>query len=241
MLEVLQKYQPISIGDLQKYNFNNRRDKRYIVSRERALSILDEMSREYKLLEVEGDSVINYETSYYDTKDFDLYCKKWNRENYNIRLRSYSTSRLSFIDIKHTISDSIVSKYHNEYTSDQRFQKMVEESTPYLFSTLEEKIAIHFNRFTFVDCKNQEKVTIDIDLGFTTKDKFESIPDLAIIEVKSCKRFYTSKFRPIIGRYNLSTSNCSKYCLGVSLMYPEVVMENRICKLIPARERLLAL
>lgn len=223
MLECLDLYESVTLDDLKLLDIKNRRDTRYVLTKDKALELLSEIDKKYKLLEVEGDRVIGYETSYYDTYDFLLFNEhlKGRGKKYNIRLRSYSTSRDSFIDIKESCKGKHVNKTVLPYKSEANFKKVLQNVTPYNLFRLEEKISVHFNRFTFVDIDNREKFTIDLDLGFTTRSSFESLSSIAIIEVKSSKRFYFSKIRQLLKKHSIETSRISKYCLGISLMYPD--------------------
>lgn len=223
MLECLDLYESVSLNELKLLDIKNRRDTRYVLTKEKALELLSEIDKRYKLLEVEGDRVIGYETSYYDTYDFALFNEhlKGRGKKYNIRLRSYSTSRDTYIDIKESSKGKYVSKTVMPYKSEADFKKVLQNVTPYNLFRLEEKISVHFNRFTFVDIDNSEKFTIDLDLGFTTSNSFESLTSMAIIEVKSSKRFYISKIKQLLKKHRINTGIISKYCLGISLMYPD--------------------
>lgn len=222
MLENLYRYNNISLEELNSLNIKKRRDTRYILTKEIALNLLENISTDYTLLKVDGDSVIGYETSYYDTKDFDLFNNHINKKDnrFNIRIRSYSTSKESFIDIKESKKRNKVSKLISPYKSEDKFKRIVETNTPYSFKNIEEKIAVHFNRFTFVNLRNREKITIDLDLGFTTLKSFESLSSIAIIEIKSERKFYNSSFKKLLKKKNVKPYTISKYCLGISLMYP---------------------
>lgn len=225
MLDCLDSYKSTSLDKLNLLNLKNRKDTRYIVTKEKALELLSNIDKEYKILEVDGDRVIGYETLYYDTFDFKLFNdhKENKSKTYNIRVRSYSTSRESYIDIKESGKGKVVNKTISPYTAKSDLKRVIQGATPYSFFRLDEKITVHFNRFTFVDYKNKEKFTIDLDLGFTTNNSFESLAELSIIEVKSCKLFYRSRIKKMLRKHKIKPCNISKYCLGVSLMYPDKV------------------
>lgn len=221
MLDKLNEYKHVTLEEIENFKLKNRYDTRFTLSREKAFDILDSISKDYSILEVEGDRVIGYESSYYDTKDFDFFYNHINNSNQklNIRIRSYSTSLFSKIDIKKTKSGNRISKYMRRFSGKKSFEGFVNKHTPYNAFNLEEKVTVHFNRFTFINLAKREKITIDLDLGFTTLKSYESLPKLAIIEVKSDKFFYKSPFKKLLKKYKVKPSPINKYCLGISMMY----------------------
>lgn len=221
MLERLNNYKCVTLDHIKRFKLKNRRDTRYVLNRNKAFEILNCISDEYSILEIEGDRVIGYETSYYDTQDFKFFNSYLNnkKDRYNVKIRSYSTSNNSNMDIKKLKSGNKISKIVEPYSSRKAFDKFIEKHTPFEAFSLEEKIAVHFNRFTFVNLKTREKITIDLDLGFTTLNSFQSLPTIAIIEIKSEKKFYRSSFKKLLKKHNIKTNSISKYCLGISMMY----------------------
>lgn len=221
MLEKLNDYKYVTLEDIKRFNIKNRKDTRYVLNKEKALEILNNISDEYSILEIEGDRVIGYETSYYDTKDFDFFNNHINNssDKLNIRIRSYSTSLYSNMDIKESKNGNRVNKIIERYDSRKSFDEFIEKHTSYDAFSLEEKVAVHFNRFTFVNLETKEKITIDLDLGFTTLNSFQSLPTIAIIEIKSEKSFYKSSFKKLLKKFDIKPNPISKYCLAISMMY----------------------
>lgn len=228
MLKNLEQYNRISVNELDSINQTNRCEKRYILNKGDALNLIESIDNGYRLLSVDGDSVIGYEINYFDTSDFKLYKKHlYGRGNrYSIRKKSYSTSQKSYIDIKENSKSRKVNKYRSEFTSMDMFNQMVEDYTPYNSNNFEDKVAIHFNRFTFISSKYKEKITIDLDLGFSTDSEVRNFSSIAIVEVQREWSLFSTPFERLLKKYSCKSFNISKYCLAVYSMYPYMATES---------------
>jgi hypothetical protein len=80
----------------------------------------------------------------------------------------------------------------------------------------------HYTRITIVSKHRAERVTIDLDLAFVRDGQRVAIPDIVVAEVKYGGLRQGSEFVRLMRKYHARDTSFSKYCMGVSLLYPEV-------------------
>ena len=96
---------------------------------------------------------------------------------------------------------------------------------------LEQKLWIDYHRMTLVGCQTHERLTIDFDLRFSIDDQGVALPGLVIAELKSAGHPQTSPFAQLMRRRLIRPSGFSKYCVGVSLLYP-MLKHNRFSRIL---------
>ncbi len=210
----------------------DRRDTKYAFRQDELAKFLTQLKDTYRVLEVKGDRMINYESLYFDTHNFDLYnhhhCGRFNR--YKIRYRKYMQSGLSFFEIKfksnkgRTIKKRI--KQSNIFEVIENDAKVFfEKHCTMKVESLEAKMYIGFNRMTLVNRNSPERVTIDLNLTFRNKDVKKEIENLVIAEVKQDKSS-RSEFIRLMKQYHVREGSISKYCLGIANLFTQLKINN---------------
>jgi len=227
----LSQFNPISLSDMDDVQLLNRVDSKYILTKKRLNYVLPFFSEHYQCLEIEGKRIASYKSLYFDTLDFNFFFDHHNERSsrYKVRMRKYIDSNLCFFEIKHkkkgrTEKTRIKIDDFEEYllyNSREFLRKNIpntEKISPRLWST--------FNRITLVNNHIKERVTIDVGLNFHFKGKNNSFEDICIIEVKQDRNDRVSPSRKILRRENVRFSKISKYCIGISMAYPELKSNN---------------
>ena len=100
--QIVQQFTPISLKEMEGVELMNRTDTKFVVSLDQLLSILEEVKKTYRILEVNDVRFSHYETLYYDTDEFLFYTRHHNgkKNRWKIRKRSYVDSDLSFLELK---------------------------------------------------------------------------------------------------------------------------------------------
>lgn len=105
MLDILShidKFEVISLNEMNAIRLMNRQDTKFIFKESKLELILEELVKDYRILEIDGNKIASYQNEYYETSDFAVF-KKHQRGKANrtkIRIRKYLESNLSFIEIK---------------------------------------------------------------------------------------------------------------------------------------------
>jgi len=227
--DLLIKYEPISLAEMDEVKLLNRVDTKFVMHEQEMFQILQAVSSKYHILENEGSRIHSYRTLYFDTDNFDMYTHHHNdwQNRYKVRCREYVNSGVAFLEIKR--------KTNKQRTIKKRIQ------TPVLLTTLQEeadafvskyyphdvqklfpKLLNRFRRITLVSKKNVERLTLDIDLNFEANGKYFRLPNLAIAEVKQAKFSFDSDFVQHMRSLNIRPMGFSKYCAGIAQGYPEI-------------------
>jgi len=237
----LYQFESVSLEEIKSVELMNRTEIKYIIRLSTLLEILNELPKHYKLLQIGNDRKTDYHTLYFDTPDFKMYKAHHNGKlnRYKIRLRKYLNSNLSFIEIKFKDNKEKTLKKRTPLSGDfdnfgRDIKKFISEKSPF---NAEELLPVLFNdytRITLVNKKNTERVTIDLNLEFSDKAKKKNIKlsDLVIIEIKQEKLSRKSDIVQLMHEKSIRPNGFSKYCIGASLIYEELKINNFKEKLI---------
>lgn len=203
----------------------NRTDVKFAFSRERLPEFLEQLSKDYYVLDVNGHRISRYESLYFDTIKFDLYFSHHRKKpaRYKIRCRKYVESDLHFFEVKfknnkgRTIKDRVKQQLIDGKIVDVA-ESLLKEKTPISANDLEAKFWVNYSRITLVNKHAAERVTIDLNLTFKNTEQEKEIEDVVIAEVKQDKQV-SSKFLEMMKQYRIRKVSLSKYCFGVINLY----------------------
>lgn len=218
----------IGLEELQSVaSFLTRKDRKYIVPRSALDSILVEIDKNARVLEIDGKQSFHYKSSYFDTDDYQSYlgALRQRPNRFKVRVRAYRDSGLSFLEAK--------TRDHRGYTVKQRFDRdgsaapMLYDSERMWLETfreigpiaqsLEHRISTTYIRSTLVLPNGEGRLTIDHDLAFSSAvGRVLSMPEVVIIETKGTGH-PTSADR-VLWRYGVRPLNISKFGCGMCLL-----------------------
>jgi hypothetical protein len=229
---ILQRFEPISLQEMDSVRLMNRTDTKFMVSRAQLEDMLLHLGANYRILEVGAARVNRYQTLYFDTVDFRCYREHHNgkRNRFKIRKREYVESRLSFLEYKEKTNKGRTIKSRIRLGSiaeliDEKENAFIDECT-HEHREYEPKLWNNFGRITLVDITAGERLTIDTDITFQYGDRNAGVPELVIIEVKRDEQSGVSEVLRQLKHQLVRPESMSKYCLGVALLYPEMKSNN---------------
>jgi hypothetical protein len=244
LLNVLEKFEPITLDEMNNVKLMDRMDTKFIFRIESLPYLLGNLQEHYKVLVVKEKYMSRYESLYFDTTGFNLYhmhhSGKLNR--YKVRLRKYVESELHFFEVKfknnkgRTIKDRVKRNNVSEKIKGKA-KALLLEKTPYSAEELEPKLWINYSRITLVSQLNCERVTIDLKLNFKNDDKDVKMHPLVIAEVKQ-EKSKSSPFLSLMKKNYIRKGSISKYCIGVANLYgslkknnfkPKLLNLNKLC------------
>ena len=228
MLEIkniLDNFFPTSLEEMGEVKLMNRTDTKFIFNVEQLPAILNKATELYKVLEISDTRILDYRTLYFDTPDFEMYNLHQNGKlnRYKVRHREYLISNISFLEVKfksnkeRTIKKRIKQKAIKEEFSDKS-KAFILKNSPYKPEELVPKLYNKFSRITLVHKHDKERITIDLNLGYKTKENNVDLPFLAIVEVKQEGFSNLSDFIRILRSEKIQATGMSKYCVGTVLM-----------------------
>jgi len=242
---LLQRFDAIHLSEMDHVQLLRRTDTKYLMSEEQLSRTLAHLPDGYRILKVVGRRVQRYQTLYFDTQNMALYQQHHSdrRNRYKVRERAYVDSDLAFLEIKHKVNANTTIKSRMQ-TRELRPQIARDAETflrtyyPYQVEALEAKLLNTFERVTLVSKYSVERITIDLGLRFSWNGADISLSGIAIAEVKQDGFSNRSAFVQQMHALGVRPTGFSKYCIGVSLLYPEV-KHNRFKPLLNQIDRLL--
>ncbi len=233
LLAGLAAFDPISLSDMDAVALLSRTDTKYLLRTEQLTEALPLLSRHYRVLEVEGARLSPYHTLYFDTPEFELY--RWHhaggRNRYKVRSRRYVQTNASFFEVKHkvnrfqTVKDRIPTRDLVTRMTPEAV-RFLSEFMPASSERLQPTLWNLYARITLVNRFVTERVTLDLDLRFSSAEHAFELPGVVTAEVKQDGRPQRTAFIQLMRRLGIREGGFSKYCVGVSLLYPHVKHNN---------------
>lgn len=227
-LSILEIFPSIDLENMDKVKLMDRKDTKFIFHEEKLPSILMPLKDDYQVLWVKGCYCCPYESVYYDTEDFRLFFDhhrgKLNR--FKVRHRMYIGSGTKFFEIKYktnkdrTIKERIKVPAFLEGMGTKEIA-FLENKTDLCNDEIHPSLRISFSRITLVNLTSPERVTLDSNLKFEYDGKSCELPSIVIAETKQ-ERTAKSPFVTQMKNLKIRTGSLSKYCMGISLLIPEI-------------------
>jgi len=226
---ILSRFNKLSLKEMNSVKLMNRVDAKYVFHSRDLEKILLHLSLDYEILEINKQLKSNYETQYFDTDDFKMYTMHHNGKanRYKVRIRTYTDSDTSFVEIKQknnkkkTSKSRILKKTNNNELSEEE-KKFIQDKLSIDTNKLTLSLENRFKRITLVNRKNIERVTIDTDILFINKDKKIKMDNLVICEIKKQAHNYKSVMEKELKEYRIKAFRISKYILGSYLCNPNI-------------------
>lgn len=230
---IVSELQPLSLAELGSRSLLDRVETKYAMPEGVLDGVLAAIGPRYCVLEVQGQRLNHYRTLYYDTADFAMYRRHHigAADRYKVRARQYVESHIAFLEIKHrtkkkrTVKSRIptadlvtrLAADSSEFTAE-----FVDEHCPYTAEELTPRLWNSYTRITLASKTACERVTLDLDLSFAWGGQQAGLPGIVIAEVKQAAHAGKSDFVSLMRQRGVRKTGFSKYCLGVSLLHPEV-------------------
>ena len=148
-----------------------------------------------------------------------------------MRSRRYVQTNASFFELKHkvnrfqTVKERIPT--HDLVTRlTPEAARFLRERLPSGTERLQPKLWNLYGRITLVNRFVEERVTLDLDMRFDVEDRTLALPGIVTAEVKQAGRPRPTAFIQLMHRRGIRPGGFSKYCIGVSLLYPQVKHNN---------------
>lgn len=202
-----------------------RMDTKYAFRLDVLPSVIDACREDYDILEINGNRLLPYETTYFDTSQlFYFHAHHAGHGNrLKVRIRKYNHDGASYLEVKHKNNKGITQKTRAVYSdnlpvSTQLMDPQFTLQQHLIKNNLEQTILIRYMRITLVSKVQKERVTIDSLLNFSNAERQVSMPGYTVAEVKQAKSG-PSYFAQLMKSKNIREGGISKYCLGVIGLY----------------------
>ena len=234
VLAALEQIPPISLDEMESVKLLNRIDTKYLTDGETLLGILsDAAAKGYRALKTDGVKLCPYDSVYYDTEDLKMFLDHHNRRltRQKVRTREYVSSGLTFLEIKRKNNHGRTKKKRIEipsgdfwdFRSNEAAAKYLAEKSDYTAECLLPTLETEFHRITLVNPAKTERLTIDTALHFRNlrSGAFSGLKNAVVIELKQ-DGHAQSQMKGILLEHRVKPIRISKYCIGVTLTYPDI-------------------
>lgn len=224
-LDSLQKFQPVTLEEMDAVRLMNRTDVKYIFHSARLPGLLEEASEFYRVLSIHDRRIFRYNSLYFDTPGLKSYLEHHNgiRPRYKVRFREYEDTGSFFLEVKSKIASERTRKTRTkadriESELSERSASYIRQNSPLKADELVPALWTFFRRITLVGKEVPERITLDIDLVFRHLQEEKALPFLTICEVKREQSGGSTRFMRILKSCRIYPASSSKYCLGTILL-----------------------
>jgi len=223
---ILNVFDSVSLAEVNKeVKLMTRIDRKFWFPYSKLQDLLQELIPICDVLEIKGRRAINYQTTYYDTSNYDMYLHHHNSrlERYKVRRRKYETSQTGFFEIKRKNNKQITRKMRIESDFGDNHiitkeNKFLTANSPYTSSELHPTLSNNFHRVTLVSKCRQDRCTIDLQTQFWNENNRYHLDDLVILELKRSSQLNSSPIVPVLKKLGIRQRGLSKYCTGRALL-----------------------
>lgn len=234
--QILDSFEPISLEEMDAVKLMNRVDTKFVFHMDDLLIMLQELQKDYRVLEVNEHRLSSYESVYFDTADFQLYSDHHRKkvDRFKVRYRKYLDSKLTFLEVKHKFKGRTDKR---RIVVDDLRTHLPEEDLKFIYSTgipelpMNAVLSNTFQRITLVGKEHNERLTIDVNLKFTMDDHEVSLDDVIIAELKQEEASRISPVFSLLKKHHIRPNRISKYCIGlISMLGQDKIKYNRFKK-----------
>ena len=222
--ELLQTLAPITLEQMSSVKLMNRTDTKFVTNLDHLARLLEMAQHDYYVQDIDGGRNLDYDTTYFDTTQFDMYAthQHGHTNRQKIRFRTYCVSGLQFMEVKTKNNHGRTKKKRIEVTdmdlADEEKRLFLAKHLRYGVDTLVPALNNHFSRITLVNKGKTERLTIDSALRFhnMVNGQDKDMDDLVIIELKR-DGLVDSPVLEMLRQLRIQPHGFSKYCMGSAL------------------------
>ncbi len=224
MDELLKSFAPITLAEMSSVKLMNRTDTKFVTNLPQLYRLLKMAQGDYYAQEIDGERNMLYDTTYFDTRDYEMYMEHQhghtNRQK--IRFRTYVSSHLQFMEVKTKNNHGRTKKKRIEVgdmdLGDTEKREFLARTLKYDVDTLIPHMHNYFRRITLVNKAKTERLTIDTSLQFhnVQTDTDRDMGPLVIIELKRDGLVF-SPVLEMLRTLHIHPHGFSKYCMGAAL------------------------
>lgn len=217
----------LSLEDLGPGSLLDRKETKYIFSKDRMKSLLHGLETDYSVLEVNRRRSFDYHSVYFDTPERTFYRQHQTGAlpRWKIRQRTYLNSGISFLEVKYKDNRKATHKTRQQISSPtgalfEGAGLLQEAYFPAQIDSLMPVLETRYSRITLVLNDKKERITIDRQLGFSYDGHSQSLSGLVVAEIKQEHLNPRSPFIKQMKEIGIRPGPFSKYCIGSTLLDP---------------------
>ena len=222
--QLINTFDPISLEQMSGVKLMNRTDTKFVTNLDKLHQLLKLAQQDYFIQEIDGERNLEYDTTYFDTRAFDMYNQhQWGHTNrQKIRFRTYCISGLQFMEVKTKNNHGRTKKKRIEVTdmdlADSAKREFLSQTLRFNVDELLPHMHNYFHRITLVNRQKTERLTIDTELQFHNMltDHDRDMGPIVIIELKRDGQVF-SPVLSMLRELHIKPHGFSKYCMGAAM------------------------
>jgi len=233
MMTFLNAMNTVSLAQLDSVALQNRVDNKYVLNKQQLESIIAVIQEHYEVLEIENTKIFTYENNYFDTKDLQFYYDHHNgySNRMKVRSRKYVETDTSFFEIKRKENIERTSKTREKVDQlisdiDAIKKETIQQLSRKPIADLSVQLNNKFNRITFVNNSQTERMTLDFNIQFSDEISEKNFSDFYVLEIKQSKSNGRSIVTEALKKNNIREQGFSKYIFGVIALKDNVRTNN---------------
>ena len=155
----LSSFDKISLDEMNGVSLMKRVDTKFILTESQLLKVFSKIRKEYKVLEIDNERLMQYSTLYFDTQNKKCFKEHHNGKlnRYKIRMRKYLVSDICFLEVKKKNNLGITNKTRRQIKDFETI--LSSDSKEFIYNSqindllLEPALYNNFNRITLVNKK----------------------------------------------------------------------------------------
>lgn len=221
-------FDPIALREMDDVALQTRMDTKYLFGAARLPALLEALSKEYRMLEVNGQRGTAYRTLYYDTVGRRHYFDHHNGRTFRskVRMREYLGSGAAFLEVKRKTGRGGTDKRRIPITAISENLTPKQLAFVHQASGNEEPLSPmlrnEFFRYTLVHRERLERVTIDTAITFQDREGEAEMAGICVAELKEGRTGHGSPFAAQMRAMPVPPVKMSKYCVGTLLLQPGI-------------------
>jgi hypothetical protein len=225
---LLAAFETITLDELGKSDAHlmSRREKKFLMTFEQFISLVSDLTRSYRALEINNSQIGRYDTLYYDTDSFTTYLQHHNGKanRFKLRLRHYCSTDETYLEVKErqNTGRTVKKRFKTDgipELSETGPKTFLSSSFPYDSSEFHPVLTTQYSRVTLVSKDLRERITFDLCPSFCQNGTTYSYPGVVVGEIKYDRSNFMSPGLAALRTLGIRKTRFSKYCIGVSLLY----------------------
>jgi hypothetical protein len=238
---LLNSLSPITLEQMGSIKLMNRIDTKYVTTKNKLIELLQMLKDKYYVQTIGKTTVCPYRTTYFDTKDHELYMMHHNKRKVRtkVRVRTYlSSGDLTFLEVKRKNNHGRTKKKRvqveslEESQTDLGAEQLVSLKAGMPLSSLHMVVQNLFDRITLVNKEKTERLTIDFNIRFHNYETGNDADSdqLVIIELKRDGHVF-SPICSLLRNLFIHPTGFSKCCIGMVWTDPGLKKNNFLEKI----------
>lgn len=222
---ILSNFKSVSLDEIEEVKLMNRIDRKYWFHISKLDQILKFTLPHYNILEINGQRLMEYQTTYFDTLENTMYLKHHNRKlnRHKVRRRKYVSTDTNFLEIKlktnkkRTIKKRIETDFgQNGFISSEL--DFIKNTSRFNGKELQPSLNNSFRRLTLIHKNKLDRCTIDISPQFWNSNGKVKFENLVIFELKRGRSLKSSPIVSMLRQLKIRQRGLSKYCTGRAVL-----------------------